>query len=242
MESNLKLYKCAPANRVRVLVFRKSLATPCYAEASNVRNPWRAAKSGVSLRSIIRKSGMLRRRVKSDVLGGINSSSVPTWQKFHRHAERLDPAIKVLVKDRVFIMVHAADRARHFVSDKCTAIYSRLRFNRLDGCSRPGGEGRGHPHGRANLGESEVGCASDTELQVGGIVIHVAFPRVRLTPTVFVRRDIDQFRIVGCARVHRLIQIVGFNQDHVRHGSVIVAGVIPGVRGEDTGKRIDPCP
>ena len=47
------------------------------------------------------------------------------------HTEGLDPAIKILVIDRVFIMVESGDRARHLVGKKGTAIDSRLGLDRI---------------------------------------------------------------------------------------------------------------
>ena len=69
----------------------------------------------------MRKAGMLRRRMKFDV-SDIDSRS-------HRHSERLNGAIEVLVIEGVFIVPHAATQVGYFVTNKEDAV---IAWSRLD--------------------------------------------------------------------------------------------------------------
>src|SRR6266446_8021340 len=104
-----------------------------------------------------------------------------------RHTEGLDRAIKILIMDGVFIMPETSDWARHFIDYESAAIDSRLGLDRSTGRSSPCTGGRGHSYRGANGGESETRRAGDIVTAVGGIVIHVALPRVGLAPGVFMR-------------------------------------------------------
>ena len=144
----------------------------------------------------------------------------------HGHHEGLDPAIKILVIDGVFIMVEPGDRARHLVGNKGTAIDSRRGLDRLDGRSRPGIDGRGHSHGGSNRRKAETGGAADIKTAVGCIVEHVALPRVGLAPGILVWGNVLRFGEVGRTRVHRRVQIVYFDNNPMRRAGVSVAGVV----------------
>ncbi len=86
----------APANRVGILVLRKSFAVPCQRIGTLGRIPRCAAISLIILRAIVCPARLLRRGVKSEV-GHVDSGS-------QRHTEGLDGAIEVFVIERVLIM------------------------------------------------------------------------------------------------------------------------------------------
>jgi len=72
----------AVANRVGVLILRKSFRTPRDRACVLGNSPWSAAIAQVIERAIIRPTGLLDRRVKADV------GNVYSWP--NRHAEGLD--------------------------------------------------------------------------------------------------------------------------------------------------------
>src|SRR5215831_9601937 len=113
-----------------------------------------------------------------------------------RHVERLDGAIEILVMDGVFIMPHAIHRPADFVDNECSPIHAGFWFDRYTCCSRPSIRRGGHSHRRANTGEGEVCRPSHIETPIGGVVIHVALPSVRLTPGILVRAVILSFSVV----------------------------------------------
>src|SRR5262245_52117150 len=121
---------------------------------------------------------MLRRRMKSYVLFTTSLfGSLDIWNEEPRHTEGLNPAIKILVIDRVFVMVESGDGARYLVGKKGTTIDSRLGFDGPDGCSRPSIHGGGHSHCGPNRRKGEVGCTGNAKLTIGCIVVHVALSR-----------------------------------------------------------------
>ena len=70
----------------------------------------------------------------------------------HGHAEDLNGAVKVHVKQGVLVMVNAGSGACHFIAQKPDAVVARVRLNlgyrRARSC--PGHDGRLHPHGRTD--------------------------------------------------------------------------------------------
>ena len=142
-----------------------------------------------------------------------------------RDTEELNPAIEILVVDRVLIMPFKRPELSHFVGKKRPAIDSRLGLDRLDGRSRPGKDRRGHAHRGANGRKGETRGAGDSELTVGDVVVHVAFPGVSLAPGVLMRSDQLRFAVIGRARIHRGVEVVSFHQNPVRRAVVSVAGV-----------------
>src|SRR5436190_3346652 len=169
---------------------------------------------------------MLRRRMKSYVSFPPKFGRADIWYEEPRHTEGLDPAIKILVIDRVFIMVKSGDRARHLVGKKGTAIDSRRGFDGPDGCSRPGIDGRGHSHRGSNRREAEAGGAGNAKLTKGCIVGHVALSRVDLAPGILMWGDVLRFGVVGRTRIHRCVEIGSVNQNPMRCACVRVAGMI----------------
>ncbi len=65
----------------------------------------------------VKKSGMLKRRMKIDVRD-VHSGS-------NRHSKRLDGPIEILVVERVFIMPDASSGIGHFIAHEPDAIGSR---------------------------------------------------------------------------------------------------------------------
>jgi len=141
------------------------------------------------------------------------------------HAEGLDPAIKILVIDRVLIMPDPSGWVRHFVGNEGTAIGSRNRLDWIDGRSRPGTDGRDRSRRGSDRRKGETRRASDIETAVGRIVIHVALPGVSLAPDVLMRSDVLRFGIIRRARIQRGVQVAHFHKDPVRCAGVSVARV-----------------
>jgi hypothetical protein len=139
-----EVVKRAVANCIRVLIRRKSLRVPGdRGWVGGINIPWDAAIASVSLGAIMRKAGMLRWRMKRDV-SDIDSRS-------HRHSERLNRPIEVLVIERVLIVPHTATQVGYFVTHEPDTIGARSRFDRVaHGRASPGFNRRLLSHGRAN--------------------------------------------------------------------------------------------
>ena len=152
----------------------------------------------------------------------------------------MDPTVKILVIDRVFIMPNPSGWIRHLVGNEGTAIDSRLGLDRIDGRSSPGIDGSGRSHGGSNGRKGETRRAADIELTIGGVVVHVAFPRVSLAPGVLMRSDVLRFGVIRRARIHRRVQVISLHKDPVRCAGVIVAGVVVCSRGKGARKGIHP--
>ena len=90
----------AVANRVGVLILRKSFRAPGDRACVLGNSPRCAAIALLIEGAIICPAGMLSRRMKADV------RDVYSWPK--RHAERLNRAIEVLVIESVFIVPEAS--------------------------------------------------------------------------------------------------------------------------------------
>jgi len=227
-----EIIKRAPANRVRVLILHKGFAVPCQRVGSLGRSPRGAAKSLAVKRAIVCPSRMLRRRVKFDV-ADVNPRS-------QRHAERLNGAVEVFVKQRVLIVPDSRRRIGHLVTHEPNTVVSRIRLDPVDCCSSPRPDGRLHPCSVTVRAKVEIGGASHIVLSVGGVVIHVALPGVSLAPGILVRRYILRFGKIARALIECCIQIIDLHQNPVRYAVVAVATVIIGARWKVTGEWIDP--
>jgi hypothetical protein len=174
-----EVVKRAVANRIRVLISCKRFRVPCdKVWICSVNIPRRAAISGVSYRPIMRKAGMLRRRMKLDV-SNIDSSSY--W-----HGEKLNSAIQVLVIKRVLIVPDAGRRVGDFVTQEPDTIVSVIRFDLIYRRAGPSLNGWLLSEGRAHRTKTERLVDSGyTILTVRSVVIHVALPRMSLAPSVF---------------------------------------------------------
>jgi hypothetical protein len=90
-----EIIKCAPANRIRVLVLRKRLTAPSYGTTRG-DTPRLAAVTLVVKGAVVCPAGFLRRRMKSDIAYGDTG--------LNRHAEGLDRSIEVLVIQRILVV------------------------------------------------------------------------------------------------------------------------------------------
>jgi hypothetical protein len=138
-----EIVKRAEANRVRVLISRKRFRAPGNGACVLGNVPWCGAIAEVSLRAIMRKTRVLRRRMKLDV-SHIDSSS-------YRHAERLNRAIEVLVIERVLIVPDTGIWSSHFVTHEPDTIDSRSRFDLVYRGAGPRLNGGLLPHRQTNL-------------------------------------------------------------------------------------------
>jgi hypothetical protein len=86
----------AKANRVRILILRKSFRVPSDSASVLHNIPRCAAITLIVERAVVCPAGFLTWGVKPDV------RDVYSWSE--RHAEGLDRAVKVLVVQRVFIV------------------------------------------------------------------------------------------------------------------------------------------
>ena len=176
----------AEANRVRVLILRKSFGVPGYGvgELSNI--PRCAAISSISLGAIMCKARMLKRRMKSGVRDVYSGSN--------RHTEGLDGAIEILVIERVFIVPDASTGVRDFIAHEPDTVGSRRGLDLVYCRAGPSHDRRLLSHGGA--------CGSKTKglvdsgygvLTVRSVVIHVALARMTLAPGAFVGDDVFRF-------------------------------------------------
>ena len=131
-----QVIQCAPANRVGVLVLRKSFRVPGDRACVLGNIPRRAAVSLTVQRAVVWPTGMLRRRVKSDVID-VNSSS-------QRHTERLNRAIQIHVIESVLIVPNSSRWIGHFVTHKPEAVVSRIRLQAIHRRACPCPDGRLH--------------------------------------------------------------------------------------------------
>ena len=161
---------------------------------------------------------MVERRVKPRIAHRDSAS---------RNSEGLDRAIEVLVIDRVFIMPEADRWIRHFIGNKGTAIDSRRRFDRVDGRSGPGVDGRGPLHDGSRHYKREIRGAVDQNATVRRVVIHIALAGMGLAPGVLIRRNVLDLGIISRTRIRRRVQVAPFHQEPMRCARVGVAGVIP---------------
>ena len=149
-----------------------------------------------------------------------------------RHSERLNRAVQVLVIDGVLVVPNLISRVSYLVSHKPDAIVAWIRLDlghrRARTC--PGHDGRLHSRSATEGRKCEIGCAADLILAVGGAVVHVALPGMRLAPGVFTRGDILRFGEIGRAYIERCIEVVHFHENPVRHAVVHVAGMVIRIR------------
>jgi hypothetical protein len=87
------------ANGISVLVLRDRFAVPCYRATGLSNSPGLTAVTLVVKGAVVSPTRFLRRRVEADV-SYVHSRS-------HRHAERLNGAIEVLVVERVLVVPDA---------------------------------------------------------------------------------------------------------------------------------------
>jgi len=184
----------AEANSVGVLILRKSFRVPSDRASILHNSPRSAAITLIVERAVVCPAGFLTRGVKPDVRD--------VYSGCERHAEGLDPAVEVLVVQRVFIVPDASGGVRDFVAYKPDAIGAWSRLNLVYRRARPSHNRRLLSHGGS--------CASKTKglinsgygvRTVRSIVIHVALVRMTLTPGAFVGDDVFRFGKISCPRV-----------------------------------------
>jgi len=231
-----EVVKCAPANRISVLVLGKCFAIPSYGIGGLSDGPWRAAVSLIVLRAVVSPPGFLWWRVKIDV-ADINPKS-------QRHAERLNSAVEILVVHGVFVMPYTGTWVGHFVTHKPNSVVAWIGFYLAYRPTSPGRDGWLHLHRRADGRKCEIVWASvNGKPPVGDIVIHVALPGMRLTPRVLMRSDVLTFRKIGRSSVERRVQIIDLNPDPVGYAVMVVAVMVIGnvvPRGEKAREGVYP--
>lgn len=114
----------SPPNRIRILILGKRFRIPGYRIWSLSNTPWGAAISSISLSSIVCPAGMLRRSVKTDV-AYINSG-------IQGHAEGLNSAVEIHVKQRILIVPYAGRRGGYLVAHQPNTIVTRIGLNLID--------------------------------------------------------------------------------------------------------------
>ena len=187
-----EVIQCAEANRVSVLVFYKGLAVPGGRRETRSEDPGITAVSKVSLGAIVCKSRMLWRRVEPNVV------QYDRREKRVNDFEGLNRAVKVLVIDGVFIVVHPGIWSCHLVTNEENAVISWIRFTLVYRCSGPGHNGRLLSHRVAHeIKGKRLVDSNYAALTIRCIVIHVALGRVSLAPGAFVRDDVFRFSKIG---------------------------------------------
>jgi len=228
----------APANRVGVLISREGFRVPGDRSVARlvIIAPRSAAISSVSLGAIVWPTGMLRRCVESNVTY-VNSGA-------EGHAEGLNCAVEIHVKERILIVPNASRRVSYLVAHKPNTIVTRIGLNWVHCCARtcPGLDSWLRSHRATGWRKAKIRrAAGNRELTIGEIVKHVALAWMRLAPREFMRADVGGFAKVGRAGVLPRDQVTRLHQDSVRYAVVIVAAVVVRVRWERSGERIDPC-
>ena len=184
----------AEANRVGVLVGRKSFRAPGDRASVLGNSPRSAAIAQVVKRAIICPAGMLNRRMKSGVRDVYSGSK--------RHAESLNGTIQVLVIERVFVVPDAISGVRDFVTHEPNAVVTRIRLDLIYCRAGPSHDGRLLSHGGACASKSEGLVDSGYGVPfVRSVVVHVALARMTLAPGVFVRDDVFRFSKIHRSRV-----------------------------------------
>ena len=125
-----------------------------------------------------------------------------------RQSEGLDPAIEILVIDRVLIMPNPSDWAGHLVGNERSSIRSRLGLNGINGRSGPGTDGWSRSHRGSNGRKGEARRAGNIETTIGGVVVHVALAWVGLAPDVL--RWSDELRFGALQKLQCLISTHAF--------------------------------
>src|SRR5262249_4639614 len=129
-------------DRISVLISRKGFRAPCNRGRVLSNIPRRAAISLVIEGAVVCPSGLLRRRMKSDV-ADVNPKS-------QRHAERLNGTIEVFVIQSVLIVPHTGTWISHFVTNKPNPVVAWIGFGLADRRASPGHDGWLHLDRRAD--------------------------------------------------------------------------------------------
>ena len=116
-----------PANRVSILIGRKSFRAPGDGACVLCNTPWCAAISRVSLGAIVCPTGMLSRGVETNVTY-IDSGG--QW-----HTEGLNRAVEVHVKERILIVPDSRRRVSYLVAHKPHPVVTRIGLRPVDCCA-----------------------------------------------------------------------------------------------------------
>ena len=176
----------AEANRVGILILSKSFRAPGDRACVLGNIPRGTAISRISLRAVMCKAGMLRRRMKADVRDGYSGSN--------RHAEGLDGAIEILIVHGVLIVIDSRRGIGHFVAHKPDTIgtWSRLKLGYCRAC--PSRNCWLFSHGGTRAGKTKGLINSGYSVRtVRSVVIHVALVGMTLAPGAFVRDNVFRF-------------------------------------------------
>jgi len=114
----------------------------------------------------------------------------------------LNSAIEVLVVECILVVPDSFARVSHVVTHYPNTIFTRVGLDLVHSgtCHSPCRNGSFHPHRVTDSRKCVIGwAAANRELAIRSVVIHVAFPRVRLAPGVFVWGDVLRFSEIGCA-------------------------------------------
>jgi len=191
----------AEADSVGVLILRKSFRVPSDRTSVLHNSPRSTAITLIVERAVVCPAGFLTRGVKPDVRD--------VYSGCERHAEGLDPAVEVLVVQRVFIVPDASSRVADFVAHKPNPIVSWIGLDLVHSCAPerlPSLNGSLHAHGGAGRRKCVVvPAAADVKPTVGGVVVHVALPGMTLAPSVFMWSQILAFGKISRARVLRRV-------------------------------------
>ena len=144
------------------------------------------------------------------------------------HAEGLNRAIQVLVVNCVFVMPDSGRGTCDLGANESNTIDLFSRLELVDRRSGPGIDRRLHSHRGPDGRKGEIGGASNTELSVGDIVVHVALARMSLAPGVFMWSNVLTFGEVGRARIQRCVQVAHCHRYPVGRPAMSVARVVPG--------------
>lgn len=221
-----EIVHCAPANRIGVLVLGESFAVPKRREPSVMINPWMGAVSSISLCTIVRPTGVLRRRMESDV-------AQYRMRRVIDDFERLNPTIQVHIKDAILIMPDAGIWPCDLISNEELAIVTRIGLDFGHNCARacPCLDGRLHSHRATYRRKDEIRWpATHRELAIGEIVKHVALIGMRLAPGVFMRANIGGFAKITRTGIQRCVEVIHVYQDSVGYAVMAMTAVIVGVR------------
>ena len=139
-----------PANRVSILIGRKSFRAPGDGACVLCNIPWCAAISRVSLGAIVCPTGMLRRGVETNVT---YIDSGRQW-----HTEGLNRAVEVHVKERILIVPDSRRRVSYLVAHEPHPVVTRIGLDLVDCCagSCPGLDSRLHSHRATGWRKAEI--------------------------------------------------------------------------------------
>src|SRR4029079_858157 len=121
-------------------------------------------------------------------------------------------------------------------------VVTRIGFNFVyrRACGYPSLDSSLHSLRGSRRCKREIGGACNMESTIREIVEHVALVRMRLAPGVFMWSNVGGFAKVAGTGVLCCVQVTHVNEDPVRDAIVTVASVIVGIRGKNSGERIDP--